>query len=160
MYVVRPEVTDEGLRALMGRVGDTIAQIGASIDLHEVWDRRPLAYPIDGCTRGIYCICYFNAESRALEDLRRELELEEGILRHMIVVANPQAIWRPVGPEEAAPAQGEEPAEVEEEEGGEAAEAEREAPAEEPEGEDVAEEAGEAEEQAGDEGEPETTPDE
>jgi len=96
MYIVRPEATDDELQALMGRVADTIGQIEGTIDLHDVWERRELAYAIDDCKRGIYVICYFNAESTAIDALRRELDLEEQVLRHMIVVPNPRAIWRPI----------------------------------------------------------------
>ena len=101
MYIVRPEVADEDLRALMGRVADTIGQIGGTIDLHDVWERREMAYKIDGCKRGTYVICYFNADSESIEALRREMELEEQVLRHVIVVPNPRAIWRPASAEPA-----------------------------------------------------------
>jgi len=96
MYLVRPDLPDEEIQALMGRVADTIGQIGGAIDLHDIWERRALAYEIDGCKRGTYIICYFNAESTALDALRQEMELEEQVLRHVIVVPNPKAIWRPV----------------------------------------------------------------
>jgi small subunit ribosomal protein S6 len=105
MYIVRPEVTDEELQVLMGRVADTIGQIGGTIDLHEVWERRELAYEIDGCKRGTYVICYFNAESTAIDAVRHEMDLEEPVLRYVATVANPRAIWRPVGAAEAAAAE-------------------------------------------------------
>ncbi|MBM3472216.1 MAG: 30S ribosomal protein S6 [Armatimonadetes bacterium] len=101
MYIVRPEVTDEDLRALMGRVADTVGQIGGTIELHDVWERREMAYAIDGCKRGTYVICYFNADSGSIDALRKELELEEQVLRHVVVVPNPRAIWRPMSAEPA-----------------------------------------------------------
>jgi len=143
MYIVRPEVADEDLRALMGRVADTIGQIGGTIDLHDVWERRELAYEIDGCRRGTYVICYFNADSESIDALRKEMELEEQVLRHVIVVPNPKAIWRPAS---AAPAAEPEAAESElGAEPGPEAPAEAEGPAAEP-----AEEAAPEAESAGD----------
>jgi small subunit ribosomal protein S6 len=113
MYIVRPEVADEELRALMGRVADMIGQIGGTIDLHDVWERREMAYEIDGCKRGTYVICYFNADAESIEALRKELELEEQVLRHVVVVPNPRAIWRPVSAEPAPVAEPEPAAEPE-----------------------------------------------
>jgi len=148
MYIVRPDATEEDLQALMGRVAETIGQIGGTIDLHEVWERRELAYEIEGCKRGTYVICYFTAESTAIDALRREMDLEEQVLRHMIVVPNPRAIWRPVSatppaeeaeaPTEAAPdaapeaPETEEPAEPAEAEGVVEAPEPAEEPSEEP----------------------------
>ena len=91
MYLVRADVIDDELKALMGRVADTITQMGGEIELHEIWERRALAYPIEGNLRGTYCICYFRTESREMNQLRRELELEEDVLRHIILVPNPNA---------------------------------------------------------------------
>lgn len=99
MYIVRPDVGDAELEELMGRVTDTVSQIGGTIERHEVWDRRELAYEIDHCTRGTYVICYLNADSQNIHALRRELELEEQILRSVIVLANPAAIWKPMSEE-------------------------------------------------------------
>jgi small subunit ribosomal protein S6 len=144
MYIVRPEVGEEELQALMSRVADVIAQIGGTIDLHDIWERRELAYQIDGCKRGTYCICYFNAESTSIDALRQELDLEEQVLRHLVVVANPKAIWRPVSAEPApAEAEAAEPAPAGAEEaqpaaGPEAAEGEAEQPSTEPAGADEA----------------------
>jgi small subunit ribosomal protein S6 len=148
MYIVRPEVAEEEVQALMSRVADVIAQIGGTIDLHDVWERRELAYEIDGCKRGTYCICYFNADSTSIDALRQELDLEEQVLRHLVVVANPKAIWRPVSAEPApVEAEAAEPTPAEAEEAQPAAqpgaaEGEAEPPPTEPEAVDEAQQPG------------------
>ncbi len=101
MYVVRPDVSEEDLVAAMQRAADTVIQAGASIQLNEVWDRRELAYEIDDTTRGTFCLMYFESEGDVVELLRRELALDEEVLRAGVFVANPHAMWRPMPPEEA-----------------------------------------------------------
>jgi small subunit ribosomal protein S6 len=101
MYVVRPDVSEDDLAAVMQRTADTVTQVGAAVELNEVWERRELAYEIDDCTRGTYCLMYFESEGSVVEALRRELELDEQVLRSVVFVANPAALWRPVAPEEA-----------------------------------------------------------
>ncbi|MGQ9731571.1 MAG: 30S ribosomal protein S6 [Candidatus Zipacnadales bacterium] len=106
MYILRPDVIDDELQGTMGRVANVVTQHGGEIDLHEIWDRRDLAYEIDGCLRGTYCIMYFNADTQIIENVRREMELNEQVLRYLIVLPEPRAIWRPRGedvPEEESP---------------------------------------------------------
>ncbi len=115
MYVVRPDLSEDDLAAVMQRTADTVTQVGAAVELNEVWERRELGYEIDNCTRGTYCLMYFESEGNVVEVLRRELDLDEQVLRSVVVVANPNAMWRPAAPgesEEEAPEEGgaEEPA--------------------------------------------------
>jgi small subunit ribosomal protein S6 len=100
MYVVRPDVSEEDLAAAMQRAADTVTQAGATIQLNEVWDRRELAYEIDDTTRGTFCLMYFESAGDTVELLRRELALDEQVLRAGVFVANPHAMWRPMPPEE------------------------------------------------------------
>jgi len=99
MYVVRPDVPEDEVSTVMQRAADTLTQSGATIQLNEIWDRRELAYEIEDVKRGTYCLMYFEAEGSVVEVLRRELELDEQVLRAGIFVANPDAMWRPQPPE-------------------------------------------------------------
>lgn len=100
MYVVLPDLSEDELAAVMQRTADTVTQIGATVELNEIWERRELAYQIDDWTRGTYCLMYFASEGNVVEALLRELELDEQVLRSAVFVANPNAMWRPVPPGE------------------------------------------------------------
>ena len=117
MYVVRPDLPDEEFAAVMQRAADAVTQAGGTVQLNELYEKRALAYAVDGCVRGTYCLMYFEAEGDVVEPLKRELGLDEQVLRYLIVLANPRAIWKPgvgVGPQAGAEA-AEEPEEDEEE---------------------------------------------
>ena len=103
MYIVEPETVDEALDAVRERIGTVLTQLGGKIDLNENWERRALAYEVAGVNRGTYCLMYFNAEGDVIDAFKRELDLDEDIIRYGIVIANPKAMWKPVVPEEPTP---------------------------------------------------------
>ncbi len=142
MYVVKPDLPEEEFAAVMGRAADAVMQAGGTVQLNELYEKRALAYEIDGCVRGTYCMMYFEGEGEVIEPLKRELDLDEQVLRYLIVLANPRAIWRPgvgVGPQAGAEA-AEEPEEEAPEAEAEVGEAETPQEAEEPAAPEPAEE--------------------
>ncbi|MCP4374957.1 MAG: 30S ribosomal protein S6 [bacterium] len=49
------------------------------------WEERRLAYEIKGFKRGLYILAYFRMDPANLTELHRDSELNEGILRMMIL---------------------------------------------------------------------------
>lgn len=58
---------------------------GGQMELSRLWEERRLAYPIKGQRKGAYWITYFRLPTTNLADLTRQLELKEGILRHLFI---------------------------------------------------------------------------
>ena len=58
---------------------------GGQMELSRLWEERRLAYPIKGQRKGAYWITYFRLPTPNLADLTRQLELKEGILRHLFI---------------------------------------------------------------------------
>lgn len=50
------------------------------------WGKRTLAYPIRRKEVGYYVVVQFDAESSVLPEFERALKLDEGVLRHLIVL--------------------------------------------------------------------------
>jgi len=50
------------------------------------WGKRTLAYPIAGKETGYYVIAKFEAEATSLPEFERALKLDEGLLRHLVVL--------------------------------------------------------------------------
>lgn len=50
------------------------------------WDELRLGFPIKRQLRGTYLLMYFNAEGSSLPSIRRELEYNEVVLRHLTMV--------------------------------------------------------------------------
>ena len=51
------------------------------------WDDRKLAYTISGKGKGTYILCYFRAAGSKLQDIGRDTQLSERIMRALILCA-------------------------------------------------------------------------
>jgi small subunit ribosomal protein S6 len=49
------------------------------------WDERRLAYEIAGKNRGLYILVYFEIPTAMLQEIERDIQLSEDILRAMIL---------------------------------------------------------------------------
>jgi small subunit ribosomal protein S6 len=49
------------------------------------WDERRLAYPIKNKKRATYLLAYYESPESEVQNLRRDLELDERILRYLLV---------------------------------------------------------------------------
>ncbi len=50
------------------------------------WGKRTLAYPVANRDTGYYVVARFQAEAAALPEFERALKLDDGLLRHLIVL--------------------------------------------------------------------------
>jgi ribosomal protein S6 len=71
-----------------GAVTETLAKHGAEVVSARRWDERKLAYPIEGKKRATYLLAYYQAPFDSISALRRDLELDERILRYLILRAD------------------------------------------------------------------------
>jgi len=51
------------------------------------WDERKLAYEIGGKTRGTYILVFFRADGKKIQDIERDVQLSERIMRVLILCA-------------------------------------------------------------------------
>ena len=51
------------------------------------WDDRKLAYDIQGKSRGLYIICYFRVDGGKIQDIEKNVQLSEQIMRVLILNA-------------------------------------------------------------------------
>ena len=133
IYIIDTGLEDSARKELIEKVSALIANNGGEIEkVDETWGKRRLAYAIDYKTEGWYVLVTFKAPVELPRELERNLQINENVLRYLVIKlvekkhsVKPRA-ERPApvaAPAEAAPA--EEAAPVE------AAPAAEEAPAEE-----------------------------
>ncbi len=107
--IVNPEVADEDVEGVIGRVRGYIeAGKGEILDVN-VWGRRRIAFPIKHHRFGTYAIITMKADPSAIRELERSLDLYENILRHMVIKLERPPVIKPA----AQPAQPEQPVAVE-----------------------------------------------
>ena len=50
------------------------------------WGKRTLSYPIRRRDTGYYVVANFDAEPQALPEFERAIKLDEGVIRHLVVL--------------------------------------------------------------------------
>ncbi|HOR86306.1 MAG TPA: 30S ribosomal protein S6 [Bacillota bacterium] len=84
IYIVRPNVDEEGIKALQEKFRAIIESDG-EIETIDEWGKRKLAYLIDDIGEGFYVYMKYKAAKAVPKELDRVFGITEDILRHMIV---------------------------------------------------------------------------
>jgi len=84
MYIIRPDVEQETLQAVVEKFNAIIAN-GGEIIKSEVLGKRRLAYEIKKFRDGIYVVVNFNAPPQVVAELDRVLRITDEVIRHLIV---------------------------------------------------------------------------
>ena len=85
IYIIRPTVEEEGIKALIERFSNLIQQEGGQIENVDEWGKRRLAYPIDDLNEGYYVLVNFSAEPHLPEELERNYKITDDILRYLTI---------------------------------------------------------------------------
>ncbi|MCO5177316.1 MAG: 30S ribosomal protein S6 [Thermomicrobiales bacterium] len=88
MLVVAPTVTEEGLQEVIDRVSGYITTQDGTVDStnsQNPWGRRRLAYQINDFPDAFYVLYRFHATTTAIDELERDLRLDEQVIRHLIM---------------------------------------------------------------------------
>ena len=84
VLVLNTKEGEEGIKALIEKVSNLIAQNG-TVDNVDEWGKRRLAYEIDDETEGYYVQIDFTSEPEFPAELDRVYKITSGILRTLII---------------------------------------------------------------------------
>lgn len=84
-FIVRSNVEEPGLRALVDRVKDLVTNQEGEVVKVDMWGTRRLAYPIQDLREGQYVLMILKLPPQAITQLDQGIKLIEDILRHLIV---------------------------------------------------------------------------
>ena len=87
MYIIRPNIDEEAKTALIERFDAILKDNGAEVVESKDWEKRRLAYEMNGFREGIYHIVKVTSPSTgsAINEFDRLAKINGDILRHMIV---------------------------------------------------------------------------
>lgn len=88
MFLLDNAVVRESWDKAKAVVADGLAKHGAKVRTLRRWDERKLAYPMRGKNRGTYALCYFEMGNEHINAMRREFDLNERVLRYLILRAD------------------------------------------------------------------------
>ena len=152
IYIIDADLEEAARKELIEKVSALITNNGGEIEkVDETWGKRKLAYAIDYKTEGWYVLVNFKAPVELPRELERNLQINENVLRYLVIKLvekkasvkprpeRPAPVAAPVeeapaaeeaAPAEAAPVAEEAPAEAAEEAAPAEAPAAEETPAE------------------------------
>ena len=86
IYIIDADLEEAARKELTEKVSALITANGGEIEkVDETWGKRRLAYAIDYKTEGWYVLVNFNAPAELPRELERNLQINENILRYLVV---------------------------------------------------------------------------
>jgi small subunit ribosomal protein S6 len=77
---------------ISGQIPVLIEKFGGEILVSRLWEERRLAYPIKGQRKGTYWLIYFRLPTSQLSDLKRQCQINDNILRGLILKVDPRIV--------------------------------------------------------------------
>ena len=85
MVVLRPNLEQDALDAVINRLTDVITDQGGQITHVDPWGKRRLAYEIDGHTEGYYVVIKFQGQPGITTELERIMRITDAVMRFLVV---------------------------------------------------------------------------
>ena len=85
MVILDPELEERTVAPSLDSFLGVVRQAGGTVEKVDIWGRRKLAYEINKKSEGIYAVLDVMCEPAAVQELDRQLGLNESILRTKVV---------------------------------------------------------------------------
>ena len=86
IYIIDADLEETARKELIEKVSALIANNGGEIEkVDETWGKRKLAYAIDYKTEGWYVLVNFSAPVDLPRELERNLQINENVLRYLVI---------------------------------------------------------------------------
>ena len=84
IFILNPNIGDEGIKANVEKFTDLIAANGTVIEKNE-WGMKRLAYPIQFLEEGYYVLINFNSAPQFIAELERVYNITDTVLRSIVI---------------------------------------------------------------------------
>ena len=85
MVILDPDLEERTVAPSLDQFLNVVRQAGGAVEKVDVWGRRRLSYEIAHKVEGIYAVIDVNATPAAVQELDRQLNLNEAVLRTKVV---------------------------------------------------------------------------
>jgi small subunit ribosomal protein S6 len=92
MVLIDPEIDERTVQPSLDKFLSVITTDGGTVDKVDIWGRRRLAYEIKKKNEAIYAVVNFTAEPATAQELDRQLNLNETIMRTKIIRPEDQKV--------------------------------------------------------------------
>jgi small subunit ribosomal protein S6 len=92
MFLFNPNSYAKNPASAQSAVEEIISSVKGEILVSRLWNEQKLAYPINGHRKGAYWLVYFKAESTNLGKFNRACQLNDMVLRHLVIKLDPRLV--------------------------------------------------------------------
>lgn len=85
MVILKNDLSEKGTKEALEAVRGHIANEGGTLTFEDLWGNRTFAYPVNDVYEGYYAIFYFDMPKEALHGFKKEMDLEQAIVRKIII---------------------------------------------------------------------------
>lgn len=83
-YIVKPDFNDGEVNKIAEHFKGVVESHGGSVEKAGKWDKRKLAYELNGYKEGNYILMNFEAPAELPAELGRLMRINDDIIRHRI----------------------------------------------------------------------------
>ena len=85
LFILRPDVTEEEVTALLDQLRPVITTGGGTIEKEDKWGVRRLAYRVEKRSEGFFILLQFTAPPQTVRELERRLRVADMVLKFLTV---------------------------------------------------------------------------
>ncbi|MDT4920642.1 MAG: small subunit ribosomal protein [Pseudonocardiales bacterium] len=85
MVILDPTLEERTIQPSLDAFLSVVKQDGGTVEKVDVWGRRRMAYEINKHVEGIYAVVDLKANPAAVQELDRQLNLNESVLRTKVL---------------------------------------------------------------------------
>jgi len=90
-YIVKPDLADADVQKIADKFKGIVEDKGGTVEKAGKWDKRKLAYEINGHKEGNYVLMNFEADPQVPAELNRLMRISDDVVRHRIFKIEEQA---------------------------------------------------------------------
>jgi small subunit ribosomal protein S6 len=96
LYIINPDLADDEYRDVVAKMNTLVEKEKGVIAKVEEWGKRTLAYKVKKFDKGSYVLLQYCGESGIVEQLKREMSLDDRVLKYQTIKlsdrADPEAL--------------------------------------------------------------------
>lgn len=101
LFIVDLSNGEEAAKATVNKFTSLMAENGEIVDIAD-WGKRRLAYPINDMNDGYFTVVTFKAEASFPAELERLYNIDENVMRSIVIRLEHEAVAKAVAAEEVA----------------------------------------------------------
>ncbi|MCF8130053.1 MAG: 30S ribosomal protein S6 [Deltaproteobacteria bacterium] len=99
LYIINPNLADEDYRAVVAKFTDVVEKNQGVVIKVDEWGKKTLAYDIKKFDKGFYVLLQFCGEAGLTAELKREMSLDDRILKYQTIKLSDNADLEKLKPE-------------------------------------------------------------